>query len=153
MIAENGGAGPEAGGLLGRLARRLSAEPPPLPGVRALRTGLRTAHIIATAALYGGHVYGVAAERLLPALVATVATGGALMALEVFRVPVWLVQVRGVATLVKLALVASVAVFWDLRILLLTLALAIGVVVAHMPGRWRYRSLLHGRVVGPLEKG
>jgi hypothetical protein len=108
---------------------------------------------MAAAVLYGGHVYGVSGERLLPALAATLATGGALVALEVFRVPVWLVQLRGIATLAKLALVGSVAVLWDLRILLLTLALAIGVVAAHMPGRWRYHSVLHGRVVGPLEKG
>jgi hypothetical protein len=31
--------------------------------------------------------------------------------------------------------------------------MAIGVVAAHMPGRLRYYSPLHGRVVGPLEKG
>jgi len=153
MVADNEGAEPGARGPLSRLARRLRDKPWPLPGVRTLRTGLRTAHIAAAAALYGGHIYGVAAERLLPALIATAATGGALVALEAFRAPVWLVQVRGVATMVKLVLVASVALLWDLRVVLLTLALAIGVVAAHMPGRWRYRSLLHGRVIGPMENG
>ena len=153
MTAENGGVEQEGGGPLARLARRLRDDARPLPGARVLRTGLRAAHIMAAAVLYGGHVYGVSAERLLPALAATLATGGALVALEVFRVPVWLVQLRGIATLAKLALVGSVAVLWDLRILLLTLAMVIGVVAAHMPGRFRYHSLLHGRVVGPLEKG
>jgi len=122
-------------------------------GVRALRTALRTAHLIAFGTLYGGHVYGVEAERLVPALIATVATGGAFMGLEIYRAPVWLVQVRGLATLVKLALVVGVAALWPLRVPLLTLALVIGAVTSHMPSRWRYYSLLHGRAVGPQEKG
>ena len=64
-----------------------------------------------------------------------------------------MVQIRGVATLVKLLLVAAVAAFWEQRVALLSLALVIGAVVSHMPGRWRYHSLLHGRVVGPEDKG
>jgi hypothetical protein len=66
---------------------------------------------------------------------------------------VWLVQIRGVATLVKLGLVASIAALWDWRIFLLTLVVAIGVVTSHMPGRYRYYSLLHGRDVGNGGKG
>ena len=93
------------------------------------------------------------AERLVPTLIATVATGGAFMGLEIYRAPVWLVQVRGLATLVKLALVVGVAAFWPLRVPLLTLALVIGAVTSHMPSRWRYYSLLHVRAVGPQEKG
>jgi hypothetical protein len=118
-----------------------------------MRTALRTAHTIAFAALYGGHVYGVSARRLVPALVATVATGVAFMGLEMYRTPLWPVQVRGAAAFVKLALVAAVAVWWDWRLLFLTLALVIGGVVSHMPGRYRYYSLLHGRVVGQQEAG
>ena len=71
MTAENRGAEQEGDGPLARLARRLRDEARPLPGVRALRTGLRAAHIMTAAVLYGGHVYGVSGERLLPALAAT----------------------------------------------------------------------------------
>ena len=109
--------------------------------------------MIAAGALYGGHVYGVEAERLVPALLAVLATGGAFLGLEVYQASVWLVQLRGVATLVKLALVASVAPLWELRVPLLTLAVIVGGLGSHMPGRWRYHSLLHGRVVGPRESG
>ena len=136
-----------------RLAQRLLAEPRTLPHMRVLRTGIRTAHIIAFSSLYGGHMYDLSAERLLPALIATLATGGGFMALEVYSAPVWLVQLRGVATLVKLGLVASVAVFWDWSVFLLTIVTAIGVVTSHMPGRYRYYSLLHGRDVGHGGKG
>ena len=131
----------------------LRVEPRPVPAARILRTVLRTAHLIAAGALYGGHVYGVEAERLVPALAAVLVTGGAFLGLEVYQASVWLIQIRGVATMVKLALVAAVAPFWEIRVPLLTMAVIIGGVSSHMPGRWRYYSVLHGRVVGPQESG
>ena len=54
---------------------------------------------------------------------------------------------RGLATLIKLLLVAAVAIFWEERVALLSTAIVIGVVASHMPGRYRYFSLLHGHVV------
>ena len=133
--------------LLERLDRRLSAKPKPLPGGRILRTTLRTVHVLAFATLYGGHVYNLPPERLLWALLATVATGVTFLAFEIYSAPVYLVEMRGLATVVKLALVAAVAVFWEARVALLSTAIVIGVVASHMPGRYRYFSLLHGRVV------
>jgi hypothetical protein len=125
----------------------------PVAGVRAIRIALRTAHLAAFAILYGGHWYGVAPERLIPALLATLATGGALVALEIYRAPVWPLQVRGVATLLKVVLVAAVGLAWDARLWLLTAAIVIGGVSSHMPGRFRYYSLAHGRVIGGAERG
>ena len=127
--------------------------PRPLPGVRAIRTSLRTTHLLAFGSLYGGHIYGIEPSRLVPALLATLATGGVLMALEMYRTPLWLGQVRGVATLVKIALVAAVAGYWGHRVWLLTIAAIIGGVVSHMPGRYRYYSLIHGRPIGTEERG
>jgi hypothetical protein len=124
-----------------------------VPGLRAMRTTLRTAHIIAFAALYGGHVYGLPAARLLPALLATVVTGGAFAALECYHAPIWIVQLRGVSTLVKLLLVACVALRWELRILFLTAAIVIGSLASHMPARFRYYSVLHGGQIGKRESG
>jgi hypothetical protein len=126
------------------LAQPAPVTPRPLPGVRAIRTTLRTAHLLAFGTLYGGHVYRLPAQRLWPALLATVASGAALMALEIYRTPLWLGQVRGVATLVKIGLIVAVAVYWDSRLWLLTAAAIIGGVVSHMPGRYRYYSFVHG---------
>jgi hypothetical protein len=130
-----------------------SVTPRPLPGVRVIRTTLRTAHLLAFGTLYGGHVYNLPAQRLWPAMLATVASGGTLMALEIYRTPVWLGQVRGMATLVKIGLVAAVAVYWDQRLWLLTAAVIIGGVVSHMPGRYRYYSLIYGHPIGEPERG
>jgi hypothetical protein len=125
----------------------------PIPHVRPIRTTLRTAHIAAFAVLYGGHWFGVAATQLAPALAATVATGGALVALEMYRTPVWPLQTRGIATFLKVALVALVGIAWSARLWLLTAALVLGAVSSHMPGRFRYYSLLHRRVIGSSERG
>jgi hypothetical protein len=148
--ADSGPARREVMALFDELRR---SEARPVPHLRVLRTTLRTLHLLAAAALYGGHVHGVEAARLLPALAATVATGGAFLALEVWRFPPWLVQLRGVATLGKLALLGAVPLFWEWRALVLSAVLAIGVVTAHMPGRFRYRSLLAGVPAGPEDKG
>ncbi len=127
--------------------------PHPVPGIRSIRTTLRTAHLIAFGIFYGGHVYGIASERLGPALLATVGSGAALMGLEVYRMPLWLVQIRGVATLAKIGLVLAVPAFWSFRVALLTTAVVIGGIASHMPGRYRYYSILHGRAVGGQESG
>lgn len=103
--------------------------------------------------LYGGHVYGVSAERLWPALLGVVASGGALVALEMYRMPAWIVQMRGVLPLVKTLIVAAVAVWWDARVWLLTVVVVIGSVGSHMPGKYRYYSIIHGRAIGEQESG
>jgi hypothetical protein len=131
----------------------LRVEPRPIPLARGLRTGLRTLHLLAVAALYGGHLYGMPAERLEPALLWTLATGGTFMALEIYQASIWLAQVRGVASLLKVGLLGCVGLAWELRVPLLTLVLVIGAVSSHMPAGWRYYSLLHGRVAGPTDKG
>jgi hypothetical protein len=120
---------------------------------RALRTALRAAHLLAFACLYGGHVYGVAPDRLVPALVATIVTGGALLAVDALGEPVSLTQVRGLASFVKIALVGMTYWTWDQRVAVLTLVALIGAVSSHMPSRYRYYSPLRGRTVGSMEKG
>lgn len=120
---------------------------------RTARTALRTAHLVTFAALYGGHVYGVAPERLHGALLGTVSSGLGLAALDVLRNPIWLVQVRGLATFAKVLLVALVPFWWAGRVWLLTATVVIGGISSHMPGRYRYYSVLHRRVVGDQERG
>jgi len=115
--------------------------------VRVLRTTLRTTHMLAVGAYFGGHVFSVPPERLAPAAVAVLVTGVLFALFEVWSAPVWLFQIRGVATYVKLALIGSVSLFWDQRIWILSLVMVIGVVVSHAPGRIRYFSVKDRRVI------
>jgi hypothetical protein len=136
-----------------RAERWLEADAQTIPGARWLRTSLRTLHLIAVGALYGGHLYAVDVARLQPALLSVLLTGGLLICFEVWQSRIWLVQVRGVATFLKLGLLAGSRLAPELTTALLTLALVIGSISSHMPSRWRYHSVLHGRVAGPTERG
>jgi hypothetical protein len=136
-----------------RAERWMEADAKTIPGARWLRTGLRTLHLIAVGALYGGHLYAVDTTRLHSALFSVLLTGGLLVCFEVWQARIWLVQVRGVATFFKLGLLAGISLALDLTVALLTLALVIGSISSHMPSRWRYHSVLHGCVAGPTEKG
>ena len=136
-----------------RAERWLEAGARVIPGARWLRTTLRTLHLLAVGALYGGHLYAVDVTRLQPALLSVLLTGGLLVCFEVWQSRIWVVQIRGVATFLKLGALATIGLAPDWTVALLTLAMVIGSISSHMPGRWRYHSVLHGRVAGLTEKG
>ncbi|GIX49356.1 MAG: hypothetical protein KatS3mg131_3567 [Candidatus Tectimicrobiota bacterium] len=128
--------------------RLLFPEPPRvLPYARAISIALRTVHIAAFSLLLGGHAFAVPAARLLPWLYLSIASGAGLIALELYSSCKWLYQGKGVMVLAKLVLIAAVARFWEQRLWLLLAALVLGSVGSHMPGRFRYYSLLHRRVI------
>lgn len=74
-------------------------------------------------------------------------SGSGLMGIELYSSCKWLYQGKGVLVLVKLLLIASVAIFWAQRVWLLLAVLIIGSVGSHMPGRFRYYSIVHRRVI------
>ena len=91
-----------------------------VPHARAWNVGLRTLHLMAFGVLLGGHFWGVQADLLYPSLAITVASGAALMGLELYQSAHWLFLVVAVAS-----------------------------VGAHMPARYRHYSVLHRRVLLP----
>lgn len=113
-------------------------------GERGLRTLIRTVHLASMGILLGGHVFDVPVERLIPALAATVASGLAFMAVELYCSCHWMFQVRGMLTISKIALVCLVPAFWEYRVAILLAVLIIGSVGSHMPTKYRYHSVLTG---------
>ena len=85
--------------------------------------------------------------RLLPWLYLSIVSGTGLIGIELYSSCKWLYQGKGILVLVKLLLVAAVAVFWEQRVWLLLVALVISSVGSHMSGRFRYYSILHRRVI------
>ena len=116
-----------------------------IPAHRALGVALRTAHLMTFGTLLGGHVFGIEAGRLLPFLIATIATGVGLMALELAATLGWLFMGKGLAVLLKLLLLLSVPLFWEQRVLILLAVILVASVGAHMPSRFRHYSILAGR--------
>jgi len=132
--------------------RRLLLPDPPrrVPGKRALGLALRAAHLTTFGVLVGGHVLSAEPDRILPFLQATVASGVALMTLEMASTCEWLVMGKGLAVLLKLALLLLVPVFWEARAPILLLTVVVASVGAHMPSRFRHYSFRTRRVVnGP----
>jgi hypothetical protein len=109
--------------------------------------GLRTAHLAAMGVLLGGHAFDVPLPRLVAALWWTVGTGIALGAVESGGRLVWLHQGRGLMTLAKLIFMAAVPWFWSCRFPILLAVLALASVGSHMPARFRYYSVVYGRVI------
>jgi hypothetical protein len=120
-----------------------------IPHERAWNVGLRTLHLMAFGALLGGHVWQVQADLLYPSLAITVASGAALIGLELYQNVHWLFLGKGLVVLAKLALLLLVPLFWEARVLLLLAVVALASIGAHMPARFRHYSVLHRRVLLP----
>ncbi len=116
-------------------------------GQRWVRIGVRTAHLVAIAFLTGGVAQGHAPLELPAAFWGTVLTGFAYVGIELFNSGVWLFQLKGQAVVVKTLLLAGAAAAPDSALPLLVIAIVIGGISSHMPGRFRYYSLWHGRII------
>jgi hypothetical protein len=108
---------------------------------------LRTAHLAAMGILLGGHAFDVPSWRLVVALWSTVGTGVALGVVETGGHLLWFHQGRGLMTLAKLVLVAAVPWFWDYRLPILLAVVGLASVGSHMPARFRYYSVVYGKVI------
>ena len=115
---------------------------------RAANIALRTVHIGVTGVLVGGHVFDVPADSLKIWLVATILTGGLLTAVEAYPHLHWLYEGRGLLVLAKLALLCLIPWLWLYRVPILAAVIILGGVGSHMPARFRYYSILHGRMLG-----
>jgi len=113
-----------------------------IPRHRELGLVLRTAHLMTFGALLGGHLFDVDSARLMPFLLATIASGVALLALELASTCAWLFMGKGLSVLVKLALLLMVPLVWEYRVPLLLVAVAVASVGSHMPSRFRHRCFL-----------
>ncbi len=118
-----------------------------MPSARFWNIALRTAHLAAMGVLLGGHAFDVPPFRLFAALWWTVGTGIALGAVETGGSPVWFHQGRGLMTLAKLSLVASVPWLWDYRVPILMVVVILAGVGSHMPARFRYYSIVYRKVI------
>jgi phage shock protein PspC (stress-responsive transcriptional regulator) len=114
---------------------------------RAVNITLRTAHIGVTGVLCGGHVFDIPPESLRIWLVWTIVTGGLLAVVEAYPHVYWLYQGRGLFVLTKLALLCLIPWLWPYRVAILVAVIILAGIGSHMPARFRYYSVLHGRML------
>lgn len=125
----------------------LDSQPRRVLHERAWNVGLRTLHLMAFGVLLGGHFWGIPPERLLAALGLTVASGAALVALELHKTLHWLFLGKRLVVQTKLGLLLAIPLFWEARVALLLAVVALSSVGAHMPARFRNYSVVRRRVV------
>lgn len=118
-----------------------------LPHARTWNIVFRTAHIGVTGILFGGHVFDVAAERLLIWLYFSILTGVCLIVIEAYPSCRWFYQGRGAFVLFKLLILGTIPLLWDQRVMILSAVIVVASVGPHMPARFRYYSLLHRKVM------
>jgi hypothetical protein len=107
---------------------------------RILDIVLRTAHVLVISILFGGAVFRIPLDQLVPLQRLAALTGITLIASEFLHRPHWLTQIRGVMVFIHAGLLGLVILRPDLAIAWLFLALVLGMVGSHMPKRIRHWS-------------
>jgi hypothetical protein len=129
------------------LALLFPSTPRVLPYNRGISIGFRTLHLLASSLLFGGHAFNVEPQRLVALLWLTVGSGVGLILLELYRSCDWAYQGMGVLAIVKVVFTAVAGLWWEQRVLLLSLVVILGSVGSHMSARYRHYSFRHGRVL------
>ncbi|MGH1460606.1 MAG: hypothetical protein ACRBB6_01070 [Neptuniibacter sp.] len=119
-----------------------------IPYKRWFSISLRTLHLIGVAGLAGAYLYDQPYSSWWFYLVATVCSGFVMAAMEIYCDAIWLLQIRGTAIGLKLILL-STAIWWfnqPAASIYFTVIIISGI-VSHAPGRLRYYSIWHRRVI------
>ena len=104
---------------------------------------MRTLHLIGTAGVGGGFLYGSPREAWIPYLILTVISGFGIFLIEVWTNGIWIIQIRGVAVLIKLALLSCLHFYQPWATPALVLSIVISGLISHAPGDVRYYSIFH----------
>ncbi|OGB93642.1 MAG: hypothetical protein A3H39_15720 [candidate division NC10 bacterium RIFCSPLOWO2_02_FULL_66_22] len=123
------------------------AIPRRIPYERGITIALRTAHLMTSGLLLGGHAFDVAPHRLIIFLYLTIASGVGMVFLELYSSCRWIYLGKGVIVCLKIALLIAAGIWWEQRVVFLLLVVLVGSVGSHMPARFRYYSFIHGRVI------
>ena len=107
------------------------------PGMRWVNIMLRTLHLMGVAGIGGAFLYAIPEYEWRPFFSLTLSSGFLLMLLAIWTNGIWLIQLRGVATIVKLVLL-TLALTGGLEPAILFTIIAISGIISHAPGKVRY---------------
>ncbi|MBI5186680.1 MAG: hypothetical protein HZA01_13280 [Nitrospinae bacterium] len=102
---------------------------------------LRTVHLTGISGTGGGYLYGAPEAHWLPYLWLSLISGGLLAALEVWSNGVWLIQVRGMAVVLKICVLILSAFIGGYGFEAFIVIILISGIVSHAPGSIRYFSI------------
>ena len=100
----------------------------------------RSLHLIGITGVGSAFLFNVASVQWQPYMRLTVISGSAMAVLETWHNGIWLTELRGLATLLKLAMLALTFVV-GLQPAILFAVILISAVMSHAPAKVRYYSL------------
>ncbi len=111
------------------------------------KISLRSLHLLAIAGVGGGILFALEKDLWINYWWLALVSGVLMMLMDITANPVWIVQVRGIVIMLKLILLALLGSNpgWDS--FLLAIIIIISAVISHAPGKLRYYSLYHRRVI------
>ena len=114
---------------------------------RWTKISLRTLHLLAVAGVGGGILFGLEQSLWISYWWLALVSGVLMMVIDIVSNPVWVVQVRGLVIFLKLILLALLGQSSTLDPILLIVIIIISAIISHAPGKLRYYSVLHKKVI------
>ena len=120
---------------------------------RWVKISLRTLHLLSIAGVGGGILFGLEKELWDSYWWLAIVSGGLMMLMDMVANPVWILQLRGVAIMMKLLLLLLLLDYPQWGSFILVLIIVMSGVISHAPGKLRYYSLYHRRVIASENDG
>ncbi|PSU75416.1 hypothetical protein CTM93_19855 [Photobacterium phosphoreum] len=114
---------------------------------RLSKTAIRAAHILGVAISSGGFIFHLDKTLWLNWWLLAMCSGVLMMVQEIYRSKLWLIQLKGVLTFLKLGLLASIILLPQQQPNIYITVLLLSVFIAHGPAGLRHYSIWHRRVI------
>ena len=114
---------------------------------RWTKISLRTLHLLAVAGVGGGVFLGLEKELWLNYWWLALISGTLMMLMDMISNPVWIVQVRGLAIVLKVVLLMFLGSHPSWDSFLMAVIIIISAIISHAPGNLRYYSIYHKRII------
>ena len=117
-------------------------EPRSFYGQRWVNIAMRCAHLVGIAGIGGGFLYGLDAGSWSFYWQLTVSSGAALSLIYIWSNGAWLLEMKGLAIILKLVVLTVALMIPDLRATAFILVIIMSGLIAHAPARVRSRRWL-----------
>ena len=114
---------------------------------RWVKISLRTLHLIAVAGVGGGILFGIEQGLWINYWWLALVSGVLMMLIDIISNPIWVVQVRGLVIFLKVILLVFLGGDPSNDGLVLMVIIVISAVISHAPGKLRYYSIYHRKVI------
>ena len=117
---------------------------------RWTKISLRTLHLMSVAGVGGGILFGLDRELWVNYWWLALVSGSLMMLIDIISNPVWIVQARGLVIFLKLVLLVFLGGDPSNDGLVLMIIIVMSAVISHAPGKFRYYSVYHRKVISSV---